>query len=678
MVGRTLSVEDEAPGSPDVVVLSEALWAGRYARDPDVLGRVLRVGARDHTVVGVMPGEFRYPIDQDAWIALKARGTDHPLGEGPTLLVFGRLADGIDEWDADAEAELVTARLIRDHPEIYERRVGQVVPMSTLLLGEGEGLRNDPEVLLVQTLLIAMLLIVCGNVGVLVLARAATRTAEMSVRTALGASRSRIVVQIFVEALVLALVATGAGLTMGEALARWLMGLATSPAVSGIPFWMDMTLTADIVLLALGLAVGCAVVAGVIPALKATRKGVQSNLQRSATGSTMRFGWGSTSLIVSEVVLAVGFLAMGGTLVRSAFQEKDGLLGLDPARFLYAEVVQTGTPAPSQDPAASEEETQNELATLQVEILRRLGEFPDVSRAGMGRQVPGRTAPDARVLVEDEGLSQRRMRVAQVDAGFFRQLDHPILQGRNFTTADLEDGPDGHRAPVIVNTGFVEDVLQGRNPIGLRFRYAGPVAEGERPRWHEIVGVVGPLGMNVHNPLRDAGVYHPLGPGEANPMRYVIETEGDPTLLAPRFRTLVTELDPEAAVPSATSLEEMIQSESRILRWLFLGQVMLAAVAFLLSVTGLYALMSFTVSQRRREIGVRTALGARPWSIVKTIARRAAIQLALGLALGGVWAWILLREIVDDSMTIPTNVPGTIAVTLRGLRIQPVEAMGDH
>ena len=694
LLGRMLNQGDQAPGAPDVLVISEDLWHARFARDPDILGRVLPVGARDHMVVGVMPAQFRYPIDEDAWLPLKIRPTDHDLGEGPSLLVFGRLAEGIEEADADAEVEVMTARLAREHPDLYEQRVGQVVSMPVLLLGEGEGIRNDPEVLLTQTLLMAMLLIVCGNVGVLVLARTATRTSEMSVRTALGASRSRIVIQIFVEALVLALVATGLGLSLGEGIARWLMGAVAAVPMSGIPFWMDMTLTTEIILLAFALAVGCAVFAGVVPALKATRKGVQSNLQRAATGSTMRFGWGSSLLIVSEVVLAVGFLAMGGTLVRSAFQKTEGLLGLDPDRFLYAEVLLPSALEGRSSVQPPPEDAREALASLQDEVLRGLDALPDVQRVGMGRQMPGRSTPTGQVVLEGQELSERRVRVAQVDVGFFRQFSHPILQGRDFTSADLGEDPADHRPSVIVNTRFVDEVLGGRNPIGLRFHYRSFLDEGEEPLWYEVVGVVGPLAMNAFNPQRDEGVYHPIAAGEINPMRYLVEAEGDPQVLAPVLRDLVARLDPEASVPRALPLQDMIRSESRILRWIFLGQVVLAGVAFLLSVTGLYALMSFTVSQRRREIGVRAALGARPWSIVKTIARRAALQLALGLGLGGVWAWVLLGQIADDSMTMPTNVPVTILVTLvgaglvgaaacaeptiRGLRIQPVEAMSDH
>lgn len=694
LVGRALTAEDQAPAAPDVVVIGEDLWSGRFGRDPDVVGSTVRIGRREHTVVGVMAEDFRYPYDETLWLPLRARAAEYAVGEGPGLFVFGRLAEGVLETEADAELELVTERLVERHPKVYEHRVGQVVPISLLLLGEAESIRNDPEILLIQSILMAFLLIVCGNVGTLILARTATRSSEISVRTALGASRGRIVTQIFVESLVLSLVATALGLALAETAARWLME-ATGPEAN-IPFWLDFTPGPRIVMTAFGLAAACAAVAGVIPALKATRSRVQENLQRASTGSTMRFGWGSTVLIVSEVVLAVGFLAMGGTLVRSVFQDTEGQLGFNPDRYLYAQLR-----VPWVDPTGSTEgadlnDGSARLSRTQADVLRRLIEHPDVRAAALGMNMPGASTPDRPVILEtaeDDGVTLPVQR-ALVDVGFFEGLGQPILAGRDFTAADADVEPRAHRAPVIVNTRFVDEVLGGRNALGVRFREVTPPDTDEASyEWFEVVGVVGPFGMNATNPLRDAGIYHPMVPGEHNPVRFLVETVDDPAGFAPTFRSVVAGVDPEATVENAEPLHLIMERESRILRWIFSMQVVLAAVAFLLSVTGLYALMSFTVSQRRREIGVRQALGARPWSIISTIARRAAVQLGLGLGLGAVWAWRLLGEVQRESFTVPLDIPATVAVTvacaglvgvlacvsptLRGLRIQPVEAMGD-
>ena len=715
LMGRLIGPADETRDAPDVVLLSEDLWAARFARDPGIVGKTVAIGRRQHTVVGVMPEDFRFPNDDDVWLPLRARPVDYALGEGPRLWVFGRLADGVSAEDAALEMRVVTERVVADHPDVYARVLGEVVDMPILLIGEDQ-LRNDPEILLVQSIMLAMLLIVCGNVGVLILARNATRMAEISIRTALGASRARVVSQLFIEALVLAVAATGLGLLVAEATARWLMQNVVRFGL--LPYWMDLTLRPESVAVALGLAVVCAVVAGVLPAIKATRTAVQANLQDSgARGSTLRFGFGSSLLIVSEVVLAVGFLAMGGMLIRNFFQDTDGQLGFRPESYMSAWLN-----VPWLDPAEFPEYADEAVFRLRVQetqqqVLARLAADPAVRGVGMGLQLPGTMQGGDPILLESgadgEGVWHRAL-AAPVDVGFLRGLGRPILAGRDFTAADLEEEADGHRSAVIVNTSFVEQVLGGRNAIGQRFRHPPGIqseiglVRGEvdpeeeaargldgtdpgRYRWYEIIGVVGSFGMNPVNPTLDAGVYYPIAPGETNPVAYLVEVDGDPASFATRFREVVASVDPLVTVDRPMVLSELMEAEAGVFRWISLMLVALAGVAFLLSASGLYALMSFTVAQRTREIGIRTALGAHPWAIVSAIARRAAIQLAVGLALGGVWGWVLLDSLRDDSNVQPINAPLILSLTLfgaaiigtlacavptrRGLRIEPTEAL---
>jgi predicted permease len=678
------------------VLLGEDVWRSRFAGDPEIIGRTVRVGRTEHTVVGVMPSSFRFPMDDDVWLPLRASPLDYDEGEGPGLWVFGRLRDGVSAERATLEVAQMSERLAVDHPQTYARRVGQVVPMPLLLLAEDEGLRSDPALLLVQSVILALLLIVCGNVGTLLLARTATRMGELSIRTALGASRTRIVTQLFIEALVLALVATGVGLILAEATAQWLTRNKFSP-FGVLPYWVDFGLRPNTVLVALALSVVAATVAGVLPAFRATSRGVQANLQHSAAArGSVQFGLGSSLLIVSEIVLSVGFLALGGALVRSAFQDSTGRLGLEPDRYLRADLRVPWTEAAQQPEYADQKALQARLVRTQQEVLRRLTEDDAVRGVGMGVDELAAYIPATRDIVlegsEAEGVTWDAA-VTQVDVGFFRGLGRPILAGREFTAADLE-AQDAGPAPVIVNTSFVELVLGGRNAIGQRFRLASfEYATGVgRPTWFQIVGVVGPFGMNPINPTEDAGFYEPLAPGSCNPVRYLVEVAGDPAALAPHLREIVAAADPEATVDEAIPLQEAWEVEGRILHWWVIMQVVLAGVAFLLAVSGLYALMSFTVSQRTREVAIRSALGARPWSIVSTIARRAALQLGIGLALGGVWAWVLLRQLggggpYTQSINMPVTIVATLVVTaivgvvgcasptIRGVRIQPSEAL---
>lgn len=676
LLGRLLGRADELPGAANVMLLGETLWRSRFGADPGIIGRTLRVGRVEHTVVGVLPASFRYPMNDEVWLPLRTSPVEPAEGQGPEVWVFGRLAPGVTADRAAVEVEHVTARLAAEEPETFGRTVGEVVPMPGLLLGT-DFKQTDPGVLIVQFVLLAMLLIVCGNVGILLMARTVTRMGEISIRTALGASRARIVTQLFTEALVLALVATGLGLLVAEVMAQWLMRTKLAPA--GLPFWFDVGLRTDTVLVALGLSVVAATVAGVLPALRATGKGVQANLQQAAGRTSVRFGFGTSLLIVAEVVLSIGFLAIGGTMMRSLLQDPSGSLGLEPGRYLRAE-VSAGLPEAPQ------------------EVLRRLADVGEVRGVGLGENSVGRYVPFAYgILMEGgdpEAPTQDAARAA-VDVGFFQGLRRPILEGRDFTAADVQDGPRTGATPVIVNTSFVERLLGGRNAVGQRFRLARAVQAEGGPAWFEIVGVVGPFGMNPIHPAGDAGFYEPVRSGATSSVRFLIEVAGDPAAFAPRFREIVAAVDPEATVDEAVPLDQAWASDAGIYTVIYGIQIVLAGIAFVLAVSGLYALMSFTVTQRTREVAIRSALGAGPWSIISTITRWAGLHLAIGLALGGVWAWVLLRVIapgeVRELQAAHVNVPLTIAATLaiagivgilgcasptlRGLHIQPGEAL---
>ncbi len=696
LLGRLLDAGDEIDGAPDVVLIGETLWSARFARDPDIVGTSVRIGRTSHTVVGVMPADFRFPLSNQVWLPFRARALDFPLGVGPRAFVFGRLADGVTIENAKVEMAGLTERRASDDPERFEHLVGELVDMPIMLLNEDDGVWNRPDVVVIQTLIFALLLVVCGNVGTLILARTAARSAEITIRTALGASRARILTQLFVEALVLAMAATGFGLLCANAFATWLMRLAAPYDV--LPYWADLTLTPRIVAIALGLAALCAVVAGVLPALSATRRAIQANLQSAAArGSSGRFGVGSSLLIVSEIVLAVGFLALGATNLRSVLLYQGDDLGFDPDRY----VVGTLT-VPELDPMDSPSAPDSVAWARHVEetqraLLTRLSEDPSVLGVAMGEDVPGLTSRNRDVILETPPVGFEPVEwdtsIPRVDVSFFAGLNRPILAGRDFNAGDVEGPPGTRHTAVIVNESFVRHVLGGRNAVGHRLRYEpqgtawGALDEEE---WYEIVGVVGYFGTNPLNSARDAAIYHPLAPGEVNPIRYTVEVAGDPEAFVPRFRQIAASVDREATVDSGL-LTASIRTMSLIRRSTFLFLLAFASAAFLLSATGLYALMSFTVSQRTREIGIRTALGAGTADIVSAVARRAALQVGVGLALGVGWGWVLLNNQRNDVTIEVGNIPLTLALTaavagcvcllacahptLRGLRIQPTEAL---
>jgi predicted permease len=693
LLGRVLDPSDEHVGAPDVVLLGEDLWSARFGRDPDIVGRSVRIGRTPHTVVGVMPAEFRFPHSHQVWLPFRARAVDFPVGTGPRVFVFGRLADGVSAEAAAVELAAFTERRAGDDPERFEHLVGEVVEMSFLLLNDRDGLW-EPDVVMVQTLIFALLLVVCGNVGTLILARTASRSAEITIRNALGASRARILTQLFVEALVLAVTATGLGLLLANASASRLLHVLRGS--DALPYWADPTLTPRIVAIALGLAALCAVVAGVVPALSATRRAIQANLQSAASRSTsIPFGIGSSLLIVSEIVLSVGFLALGAAAVRSVLVNQAADLGFAPDRYVVGTLT-VPEPDPMDSPSAADSLAwARHVVETQRALLTRLSEDPAVVAVAMGQSVPGMASPDRDVILESppEGVEPVEWDIAipRVDVSFFSGLDRPILAGRDFNAGDVEGPPGTRHTAVIVNESFVRHVLGGRNAVGQRLRYEQPWVEWgalDEEDWYEIVGVVGSFGTDPRNPARADAIYHPLAPGEVNPIRYVVEVAGDPEAFVPRFRQIAASIDREAMAVSGPLASQM-RTEFRNSRSLFLLMLGLAGAAFLLSATGLYALISFTVSQRTREIGIRTALGARATDIVVAVARRAALQVGIGLALGIAWGWVLLTRTdfnidkgnVPLTLALTAAVAGSVCVlacarpTLRGLRVQPTEAL---
>ena len=689
IAGRVLLESDEVPGAPEVVVIGYDVWQSRLAGDPDAVGSTIRIGAVPHEVIGIMPEGFLFPVRDFLWLPLRDQPTDYERGMGPDLIIFGRLADGVSIEEAQAELSTIGLRSAAQFPATHEHLRPQVMGYTAMVVGvlaPGE----MAELYLVQLVVLALLAIVCGNVGTLILARTATRAGEIAMRTALGASRGRIVLQLFIESLVLAVVAAGLGLVLGDVFAN----AFTRRAFVEAPFWFDFGVTPRTALTALSLAVFCAGIAGVLPALRATGSRVQRNLQRTGTGSGIRFGWGATTLIVAEVALAIGFLTLGGTMSQGILSRTSVAMEIRPDEYVMALLRIPWTDHSVLENDLRVADFRAQVAVAHEELERRLAGEPGVRGVAMGNVLPGMQHPSARVEVEGEWNGEdfegHEVMRAVVDAGYFDGLGASILNGRDFTTADLLGTLDRDRTAVIVNSAFVQHVLGGGNPIGRRLRYVP--AEGREPGpWYEVVGVVGHLGMNELNPARDEGMYHPAPPGEIHPIWTAVHVGKDPLAFTPRLREITSEVDADAMIQFPVSLDDAPNGAREATYWGTLLLGFLSAIAIVLSVAGLYALMSFTVSQRTREIGIRTALGARPGRIVVAIARRALLQLAGGILVGVVLGLWMISEMSGEEATRGVNLPlmlaaiaglmllvgmlACLAPTLRGLRVRPVEAL---
>ena len=685
-IGRGLQPADEEKGAPDVAVVGHGFWRRRLGAAPNVVGSTLRIGGVPTTIVGVMPEGFAMPSTEEIWLPLRHRSVDFGDGLGPPVSVYGRLADGVSFAQARAEVQAITLQTV---PDVRPKPVRlDAVGFSTVQVQEPQGGVMRLLLTLSAAIPILLLLIACGNVSILILARTATRAGEVALRTVLGASRARIMGQLFVETLLLALLATGIGLiAIDIAIDR------LAPRLP-LPFWFDPGITPAFAIKALGVSVLCAVVAGVLPAVRVTGRTLQQTIQSAGMGGgTLRLGRVAGALIIVEV--AIGIVAMfAGVLIWRAFQPNPDAYTRAAAANRYL-VASIRIPDSAVTPAG--ENLRMRVGSLQKELGRRLMSQPAVRRWTFSDQPPGEEQDERLVRVEGDSLppSHRgQVGVATfVDPSFFSVLEVSPLAGRLFTAGDFPIDPDVEPAAVIVNMKFAERRgMQPQTAVGARIRYT--YSNREPGPWMEIVGVVPNIEPSAESVLADGTpvVFMPAARGLINPMTLTVDVGSRPLSFAPRLRSLVAESEPAAVVEEVYALDDKPNevNVSAIGISVMLG---LSLLAILLSATGLYALMSMTVAQRRREIGIRLALGGTVAGVIVTIARRALVQIAVGVLVGAsFWVLLMIGPFADSELqtvlggwplmlagaatvVIAIGLAASLGPVVRCIRMRPVETL---
>jgi predicted permease len=695
ILGRVLHESDELAGAAPVVLLGHEVWTQRFERDPQIVGRNVRLGNSFATVVGVMPEGYAFPVSHDLWRPLRTNVAGVEPRRGAAIKVFGRLANGMSLENAQAELTSIGKRLAADQPTTHAQIQPYVTPYTQL------SVKNDDMLAIMAMsyiVIVALVVVVCSTVALLLFARAASRQTEILVRSALGASRRRIVTQLFAEALVLAGVATVVGLSAAQVALTRLGGPYLEMNYGRLPFWMDFNLSPTTIVYALALAVIGAVVAGVMPARKITR-GLGARLRAdTAGGGGVSFGGVWTAVIVTQVALTVALPSVV-MLVRSESKRVESYDAGFPTQEYVGVTIGV-------DDALEEALTPEARATLDtrirssLEALRgRLQAEPGVAGVTFVDELPGEGHTHRRVeVVSLPGSASSWVSTASIDPSYFDVLQTQALAGRAFTRADLSPNV----RVVIVDQGFVDLVMSGRNPVGHRVRLKpwqmADSAAAKLP-WYEIVGVVKELGMaSAAMPQRAAGVYLPVDPGREGSLKMIVHGRGDPLSIAPRIRELAMAVDPAIRVEQMTRLDQVTTP----LLWL-LGLweriiIGLTGVALLLALAGIYAVLSYIVARRTREIGVRVALGASARRVITSIFRRPLIQVTLGVIAGVVLisgAAIGVQHTEQFRVAEPRGLTfGEMALlsgyailmlgvctlacvvpTLRALRVQPTEAL---
>jgi predicted permease len=681
LLGRYLLPSDEADAAPPVLVIGYQAWQAHFGTDANVVGRTVRLGGVPRTVVGVMPDGFKFPINHQFWIPLRVNPLDYARGEGPALNMFGRLAAGVTVEQAQAEFAAVGQRTAAGRPD-------RTVPLRPVLLPYAQ--LDDPAMVWAlragQLFASALTALVAINLAILVYARTVTLLGELAVRSALGASRRRILSQLFIEALALTALGAAAGLSIASYALDVIQTINESDS-GGLPYWITFELSPPAVMFAVGLSVMSALIIGVLPGLKATGAGLSANLHELHGRSGTRLGVTWTALIVVQVAVAVAVLP--ATVFVAARVIRGELVGTGfPAESIVAGAVGFAPDAPKLD--------RDRLAAQQRQLLARLEAEPGVTGVTFSAGIPG--SAGIRAIRFQEGVRVRKLMehvpdvgitdamfpsVTRVGVDLFDTYGVDRLAGRAFTAADVGT------TNVIVNRSFVEMYLQEPNPLGLLFRYEKPSA-WQQAGWHQIVGIVNNFPAFPIDFWKEGSptIYHAAGVGDISPVVLSVRFAGAvPETFITRFRHIGAEVDPALQLTDVGVLADRFDDLRAVMRSVAYVTALLTASVLLLSAAGIYALMSFTVAQRTREIGIRMALGAPPRRIVLNVFRRAAWQIIAGVIVGSVLsagAFMAIGVGAGRAMplllivaAIMTSVAllATLGPARRGVRIPAMEAL---
>lgn len=624
LLGRTLILEDGTPGSESVALIGEDLWERRFGRDPSILGRELDLGGVPATVVGVLGEEARFPNNPDVWTALSSADLPSEAADSGRVaaIVFGVLRPGTTpeaateefaglsqafEGAADGAAHLrVTVRPFTE------------IPQSGLMFVLFGGL---------VTMVVLLLVVIAANVGNLVTARTTGRAGELAVRTALGASRWRLVAQLSFEVIVLGAVAA----VLGWSAMSWGM-TQVSRRMTDIPFWIDLRPgPAAVIFVLMVTALGCSM-AGVVPALWATRRDPGETLRATGRGNPGGLRRAGVVMSVLEVAASVALVGTAVVMGRAFASYTRPLVDI-PAR----EILTTAFSLPDGTPPAEAEQRYTRIEEV-------VGAIPGVVTVGLGTSIPRLDGQAPRIVVDpvpgEATPSPRPAPRVRVRPGFLESLGAAPLAGRLIVRGDFLEGAPG---VAVVNESFVQDILGGRNAVGRRLRLASGLPEDMGGQdWSEIVGVVPDLAMSVSDPELEAGYYIPLR--DAERVYLVARVSGDPSRYSHAIRGSVAWLEPQLVLAPVRTLEEAGDDEDTTALGAISGGLgALGAMALLLSLVSTYALVSATVSRRTSEIGIRVALGATSGTVLRTVVGGAALQVGVGSFLGIALGYGLLQ-----------------------------------
>jgi putative ABC transport system permease protein len=642
ILGRGFLPEEEIPGRPKVVVISHDLWQRRLDADPNAIGKMLRLNGEDHTIIGVLPPDFKFIYKLDLLFPFELNRNDRENG----LAVIGRLKDGVTLEQASVETKLITRRLRRaeDRPGDAPSGGANLVPLGKLT---AEDSQRALWILFSATSFV--LLIACANLANLLTSRAAGREREIAIRAALGAGRRRLIYQLMAESLLLALLGGTVGILMAWWSIDWLVSLAPADLTTSHQIQID-TSVFGFTLLSVAIT---AALFGLAPAWRASKPDLTQSLKAGTNlGDSRRRSFNFRSiLIVGEVALAMVLLAGAGLLINSLIRLLQVNPGFAPENVLAFNVV-----------LADSKITREQKVDFYQRTISRLGAIPGVDAVATINLLPfGDMLIRGDFSIEGLPDSQnRRAYKPTVSANYFDVMRIPIRKGRSFTASDTEKT----QGVVVISESCAWRYFADDEPIGRRISLNND-ADGN-PVWLEIVGVTGDVKQQQLNDAAIPTIYSPFSQVKTPFMLggvFVLHSSIPPESLIASVRKEVQAIDPELALYSPNTLTELIAETTKGRRFNAFLLSILAALAIGLAVVGLYGVMSYLVAYRTREIGIRMALGAQSGDVLRLVVQQGMAPVLLGLIIGFGAALALTRLMKSILFEVSATDPMTFALS---------------
>jgi putative ABC transport system permease protein len=646
-LGRDFAPEEAEPGKDHVIILSYGLWQRRFGGDPEIINQTLTVNGIPRTIIGVLREDYQFPkgVDVLAPYALTPQQASNRGNHGN--LTIARLKDGVTLAQAQADMDAVAARLEQQYPQT---NTGRGVAVFTLL---DDTVRIYRVLLLITLLAVGfVLLIACANVANLMMARAASRTKEIAVRLALGESRWRIMRQLMTESVVLAILGGAAGILLALWGVDTLKAAMPGDTVRYIIGWKNISINLSVLGYTLGLAIFVGILFGFAPALQASKPDLNETLKEGG-GKTTASGTHRlrSILVVAEVALSLLLLVGAGLMMKSFWQALKANPGFSADSVLTLSLTL---------PRAKYPDEAKQLSFFQ-QLNQQVAALPGIETVGLVNYIPlgGSNSSDAFLVegVPDPPPGQEflgRYRVCTPD--YFKALGITILGGRGFTEQDTAKSP-----PVaIINETMARQYWPGGDAIGRRFRLMGPIA---RSPWRVVVGVI----KDVKHELNLAVTpeyYFPMAQDTWGTMILVVNTKAEPLALTSAIRAEVAALDKDQPIYDIQTIQQVRSQAMMPFRFSGVLLTIFALVALVLAAVGIYGVMSYAVTQRTHEIGIRMALGARPADVLKMVIRHGMGLTVIGLGIGSLGAWFLMKtmasllfEVSANDLTVFVGVP---------------------